>query len=170
MSTPLTPIDGERADDTNDDLVTDLAANGPALETDPIESDETEEADKDLIEVEANDDTEAADEANPTQAATAEPQTSSPGRSMLALVLGALLLVSVALNLKQSRDVANLDARSQEYQQALGAAVDRIDSESARADGAEAALDRVDTAVDVVNERVLGLQQALDQLREATVR
>ena len=37
-------------------------------------------------------------------------------------------------------------------------------------DGAEAALDRVDSAVDVVNERVLGLQEALDGLREATVR
>ena len=55
-------------------------------------------------------------------------------------------------------------------EQALAAAVERIDSETARADGAEAALDRVDSAVDLVNERVLGLQEALDGLREATLR
>jgi len=168
MSTPLTPIDGERTEDTTDDLVTDLSADlsadGPELETD-----EDGDADKDLIEVGA-DATGAADEAASTDAEKVEPKASKSGRSMLALVLGVLLLVSVAVNLKQSRDIANLDARSQEYQQALGAAVERIDSESARAEGAEAALDRVDSAVDVVNERVLGLQEALDQLREATVR
>lgn len=176
MSTPLTPIDGDRTDETNDhrtdDLVTDLAAEGPALETDDL--DDATDAEKDLIEVDAEDDaTLEASETDPAAASetqAAEPQAGNTGRSLLALVLGALLLVSVAFNLKQSRDIANLDARSQEYEQALGAAVERIDSESARADGAESALDRVDAAVDVVNERVLGLQEALDGLREATVR
>ena len=176
MSTPLTPIDGDRAEKTrehrNEDLVTDLAAEGPALETDDL--DDTPDGEKDLIEVDAEEeaplDASEADVAAASETEAAEPQASSTGRSLLALVLGALLLVSVAFNLKQSRDIANLDARSQEYEQALGAAVERIDSESARADGAESALDRVDAAVDVVNERVLGLQEALDGLREATVR
>ena len=97
--------------------------------------------------------------------------TEKKGRSgFVLLVLAGLLLGSIAINLKQSRDVANLEARSSEYEQALAAAVERIDSETARADGAEAALDRVDGAVDLVNERVLGLQEALDGLREATLR
>ena len=97
--------------------------------------------------------------------------TEKKGRSgLVLLVLAGLLLGSIAINLKQSRDVANLEARSSEYEQALAAAVERIDSETARADGAEAALDRVDGAVDLVNERVLGLQEALDGLREATLR
>ncbi|MGB0621650.1 MAG: hypothetical protein ACPGVZ_19480 [Myxococcota bacterium] len=97
--------------------------------------------------------------------------TEKKGRSgFVLLVLAGLLLGSIAINLKQSRDVANLAARSSEYEQALAAAVERIDSETARANGAEAALDRVDGAVDLVNERVLGLQEALDGLREATLR
>ena len=74
------------------------------------------------------------------------------------------------VNLKQSGDVGRLEAERAELQQAVDAAVERIDSETLRANGAEAALDRVDSAVDVVNERVLGLQEALDGLREATVR
>ena len=103
--------------------------------------------------------------------ATTGDSTESKGRSgLVLLVLAGLLLGSIAINLKQSRDVANLESRSSEYEQALAAAVERIDSETARADGAEAALDRVDSAVDLVNERVLGLQEALDGLREATVR
>lgn len=77
---------------------------------------------------------------------------------------------SVAVNLKQSRDVAALATQSAEFEQALGAAIERLDVETSRANGAEAALGRVDTAVDLVNERVMGLQEALDGLREATVR
>ncbi len=110
------------------------------------------------------------DEEPTPDAAAAEPTESRGRNGLILLVLAGLLLGSVAINLKQSRDVAGLEARSSEYQQALAAAVERIDGEAARADSAEAALDRVDNAVDVVNERVLGLQEALDGLREATLR
>ena len=111
----------------------------------------------------------AADEAG--IAAEEAPEKKRSGRmGLLALVLAGLLLVSVAINLKQSGDVGRLEAERAELQQAVDAAVERIDSETLRANGAEAALDRVDRAVDVVNERVLGLQEALDGLREATVR
>ena len=110
------------------------------------------------------------DEDPEPERAAAEPSGSRGRNGLILLILTGLLLGSVAINLKQSRDVAGLEARSSEYQQALAAAVERIDSEVARADSAEAALDRVDSAVGVVNERVLGLQQALDGLREATVR
>jgi len=99
------------------------------------------------------------------------PADESKGRSgLIALILAILLVGSVAINLKQSGDVASLEAKSSEFERALTAAVARIDLETARADGAEAALQRVDSAVDVVNESVLGLQDALDGLREATIR
>jgi hypothetical protein len=160
MSNPLTPIDDERDDETRGGLGVIAERPDAAAATDGAEeTNATAEAD----EVKGA----AGEEA---EAAPAEPRRARSGVGLLALVLGALLLISVAINLKQSRDVANLETRSQEYQQALAAAVERIDSEAARADGAEQALDRVDLAVDVVNERVLGLQEALDQLREATVR
>ena len=110
------------------------------------------------------------DTASETETAGKDDKPSRSDSGLLILVLAGLLLGSAAINLKQSRDVANLEARSSEYEQALAAAVERIDSETARADRAEAALDRVDSAVDLVNERVLGLQDALDGLREATLR
>lgn len=132
-----------------------------------LEVDDLDAAAETVLEVE-----EAAEAPTETSAeTTSEEEKSSRGRSgLILIVLAGLLLGSVAINLKQSRDVATLEARSSEYEQALAAAVERIDSETARADGAEAALDRVDSAVDLVNERVLGLQEALDGLREATVR
>ena len=92
------------------------------------------------------------------------------GRGLITLALAVLLLGSVAINLKQSRDLSILEIRGQEYQQALAAAVERIDAEVARADGAEAALGRVDEAVSVVNQQMVGLSQALDHLRDATQR
>ena len=110
------------------------------------------------------------DTASETETAGKDDKPSRSDSGLLILVLAGLLLGSAAINLKQSRDVANLEARSSEYEQALAAAVERIDSETARADRAEAALDRVDSAVDLVNERVLGLQDALHGLREATLR
>lgn len=110
------------------------------------------------------------DTASETETAGKDDKPSRSDSGLLILVLAGLLLGSAAINLKQSRDVANLEARSSEYEQALAAAVERIDSETARADRAEAALDRVESAVDLVNERVLGLQDALDGLREATLR
>ena len=146
-------------------------ATEPEDDRPELEVDDLDAAAETTLEVDDSD----ADEAAPTDLSAAETpgeeeKSSRGGSGLILIVLAGLLLGSVAINLKQSRDVATLEARSSEYEQALAAAVERIDSESARADGAEAALDRVDSAVDVVNERVLGLQEALDGLREATIR
>ena len=158
MSTPISTIheatnentvDAENTFSTETGSTTDEAVGEALTEATTTTADVDEDA------------TDAADEA---------PSEKRTGTSLIALVLAGLLLGSIALNLNQSRQVSNLEARSGEYQQALAAAVDRIDSEASRADGAEAALTRVDVAVDVVNERVLGLQEALDGLRDATVR
>ena len=145
---------------------TELEEDRPELEVDDLDiASETE------LEVDAPEDAPKR-KTSPAEIETADKddKPSRGGSGLLILVLTGLLLGSVAINLKQSRDVANLEARSSEYEQALAAAVERIDSETARADRAEAALDRVDSAVDLVNERVLGLQDALDGLREATLR
>lgn len=127
-----------------------------------------------LAEVTADAEPDAEPEAEPdadeSLDAEEEEERSSGFLGVVAILLGLALIVSVAVNLKLSRDVATISAQSQELERALGSAVERIDVEAARAASAEAALDRVDSAVDVVNERVLGLQEALDQLREATVR
>jgi len=150
MSTPISTIH-EATDENTSSTETDFATDEAAGEALREAITKTADADKD-----------ATEEAPPSEIRT--------GTSLIALVLAGLLLGSIALNLNQSRQVSNLEARSGEYQQALAAAVERIDSETSRADGAEAALARVDVAVDVVNERVLGLQEALDGLRDATVR
>jgi hypothetical protein len=145
-------------------------SNEPELEVDEVLEDELE---KPLTEVEASETDEtgaAADEAESEATEETESAESSRGWGLVALILAALLVGSVAINLKQSRDVAALEEKSAEFEQALDAAVERIDVETSRADGAESALERVDSAVDLVNERVLGLQEALDGLREATVR
>ncbi len=149
MSNPISTL--PTADEPQEDR--------PELEVDDLDTAAATELEVDEPEVSDGPDTTVGD------------STEKKGRSgFVLLVLAGLLLGSIAINLKQSRDVANLEARSSEYEQALAAAVERIDSETARADGAEAALDRVDGAVDLVNERVLGLQEALDGLREATLR
>ena len=143
-----------------DELV-DSDGNKPMIEVDPI--DETGE-----MLSEASADHEASPYSDETEEAS---EGTSKGRlGLIAVVLAALLIGSFAINMKQSRAVQALETKNQEFQQALTAAIDRIDVEAARATSAEAALDRVDIAVDVVNERVLGLQEALDGLREATVR
>lgn len=172
MSTPVSNIaDATRRDEsapatdgsTDVEPILEVDDETPALELD-------EQSDELVTESVASDADPVSETAKETTEETPKPSESRRGASFLVLVLGALLLISVAINLKQSRDVGQLEQRSTEYQQALAAAVERIDSEAARADGAEAALDRVDSAVDVVNERVLGLQEALEGLREATVR
>ncbi len=114
----------------------------------------------------------APDPSEPAVADAAEQTewSSRGGFGLATVVLAALLLASVAVNLKQSRDVAALEQKSAEAEQALDAAVARIDAETFRANNAEAALDRVDSAVDVVNEQLVGLQEAIAGLREATVR
>ncbi len=141
------------------DELTDADGEPPALEVDA----------DDLSRSEARSEA-SSEDSDDTAGEQTEEEDSKRGAGFIALVLAALLVGSVAINLKQSRDVSVLETRSQEYEQALAAAVERIDSETTRAQSAEAALDRVDSAVDVVNERVLGLQQALDGLREATIR
>lgn len=123
-----------------------------------------------LAEVTADAEPDAEPDADESLDAEEEEERSSGFLGVVVILLGLALIVSVAVNLKLSRDVATISAQSQELERALGSAVERIDVEAARAASAEAALDRVDSAVDVVNERVLGLQEALDQLREATVR
>jgi len=148
-------------------------ASEPDEDRPELEVDDLDTASETELEVDAPEDapdTEASEAGTETETPGKDEKPSRGGSGLLILVLAGLLLGSVAINLKQSRDVANLEARSSEYEQALAAAVERIDSETARADGAEAALDRVDSAVDLVNERVLGLQEALDGLREATLR
>ena len=157
MSNPISTLPNADLDRTNDDE--------PALEIDA--TDASEDGAEPTLEV--DDDFAADDGAAGSEDAT-ESKDSGGRSGLILLVLAGLLLGSVAINLKQSRDVSTLEARSSEYEQALAAAVERIDNETARADGAEAALDRVDGAVDVVNARVLDLQEALDGLREATVR
>jgi len=160
MSNPISTLPNAESSDVSED--TSNVAEIDSTET-PIEVDEESAVSADTAETE---DTEtAAEEVEPNE------ERDSRGRTgIVILILAGLLLGSVAINLKQSRDVSKAEARSSEYQQALAAAVERIDAETVRADGAEAALDRVDSAVDVVNERVLGLQEALEGLREATVR
>ena len=155
MSTPISTI--HEATDEN----TVGAENTSSTETDSATDEAVGEALTGATTTTADANEDATEEA---------PSEKRTGTNLIALVLAGLLLGSIAINLNQSRQVSNLEARSGEYQQALAAAVDRIDSEASRADGAEAALTRVDVAVDVVNERVLGLQEALDGLRDATVR
>ncbi|MBJ20661.1 MAG: hypothetical protein CL933_14735 [Deltaproteobacteria bacterium] len=112
----------------------------------------------------------ATDEVGTQDSVTPSADASRRRSGPVALLLAALLLGSVVINLKQSRDVATLEMQSAEFERALSDAIERVEIETARADGAEAALERVDGAVDVVNSRVLGLQEALDGLREATLR
>ncbi len=138
------------------------------LEVDPIEPIEDGVADGEPI---PSGEESASHESDRSADSLEAPSREAKGRSgRIVLILGVLLVGSLAINLKQSRDIAALDSANSEFAQALTAAVERIDVETARANGAEAALARVDSAVDVVNERILGLQDALDGLREATVR
>jgi hypothetical protein len=154
---------GETKDefDLEVDELLDADGDKPMIEVDPL--DEPAESRS-----EASADHEASPFSDETEEAS---DGTSKGRlGLIAVVLAALLIGSFAINMKQSRDVQALETKNQEFEQALTSAIERIDAEAARATSAEAALDRVDTAVDVVNERVLGLQEALDGLREATVR
>lgn len=160
MSNPISKLpNADREPEENDASVEDASLEGdrPELEVDPLDP-----ALPPMLEVDGE------NEASEDQESDASESGGWSG--LIVLVLAGLLLGSVAINLKQSRDIAGLESRSSEYEQALAAAVERIDGEASRADSAEAALDRVDSAVDVVNERVVGLQEALDGLREATVR
>lgn len=156
MSNPISTLPGVNV--PNDEPK--LEVDGPfdTAESPPLEVDEIEEASEPSVE---------DSEPVPGEADTGQ---SKSRMGLIALVLAVLLVGSIAINLKQSRDVATLETQSAEIEQALDAAVERIDVETARANSAESALDRVDGAVDIVNEQVLGLQEALNGLREATAR
>jgi hypothetical protein len=154
MSNPLSSLPNPHAAENEPELEVDDLLDGD------ISSSESNSSASDL-------EVETADTASPSAEVPSESRSRS---SLIALILAGLLIASIAINLKQSRDVAMAEAQSGELERALSTAIERIDFETARANGAEAALDRVDTAVDVVNEQILGLQNDLDGLREATVR
>ena len=100
---------------------TELEEDRPELEVDDLDiASETE------LEVDAPEDAPER-KTSPAEIETADEddKPSRGGSGLLILVLTGLLLGSVAINLKQSRDVANLEARSSEYEQALAAAVER---------------------------------------------
>ena len=103
-----------------------------------------------------------------------EEQTDEASRGsrmgLVALVLGALLLASLAINVQQARVTASLDAKSQELETALAIALERGDLASSRADAAESTLASIGSAVDSVNDRIASLQEALQDLRGATER
>lgn len=171
MPNPISTLPNPKADRTDPELEVDELlgddASATRLDTDPIESDD----DLEVVRLSTGFGADPTRDGIDTEDSAAPPKQESKARyGLIALVLGVFLLGSFAINLKQSRDVASLEIQNAEFEQALGAAVARIDSETARANGAEAALGRVDNAVDVVNERILGLQEALDGLRAATTR
>jgi hypothetical protein len=173
MSNPLTSVPKPNANVVEPELEVDDLLDGDSsaslLEIDAVDAElESGATDAEAIEQSVSS---SNDEGSTNSGFSPVQRDGSKSRSgLIALVLAGLLLFSIAINLKQSRDVASLESRSAETEQALNAAVERIDFETARANGAEVALDRVDAAVDVVNEKVLGLKNALDGLREATVR
>jgi len=106
-------------------------------------------------------------ESKPSAAETT-PTSSKTG--VIALVLGLLLLGSVALNIQQARVSAALSAESQQYEAAMNEAIAVVEQETKRANSAESTLGEIGTAVDHVNDRVESLQQALGELRSATAR
>ncbi len=132
-----------------------------------------------LLEVDSNEDSATASLApSPTPSSeggsaantAATPKKGRSGMGLLALVLGLLLVGSVAFNLKQSRDIATLADTNEQFEMALTAAVDRIDLETVRAESAESALGGIGGAVDTVNQRVAALLEALTALGEAAAK
>ncbi len=170
MSNPISTLPNPEASPHEEDAnlevgeMLDEDVSEPLLEIDPIRSHDNDPAVERAIEDDAS---ESGDPVATPHSTIAE--TTRRG-GLIALILAVILVGSIAINLKQSRDVASLEGQNAEIEQALSAAVERIDIETARANGAEAALERVDSAVDVVSERVRGLQDALEGLREATLR
>lgn len=111
---------------------------------------------------------EAAPEAPP------EPRVQTPtnegGMGVSTLILGALLLASLAFNFIQSQGRASLEAQSNEYATALDRTIVRLDEETFRANDAQAKVDAIDANVDNVNARIGELQEALTKLSEITAR
>lgn len=102
---------------------------------------------------------------------TPRPETAeSGGTSKLTLLLGALLLVSLALHFVQAQARASLEAQSAEYSTALDRTIVRLDEETLRADGAQAKIEAIDSSVGNVNARIDELREALTELSEITAR
>lgn len=106
--------------------------------------------------------------ANRTEADAGE--TGKPSSRKLPVLLFVLLLVSLGANFWQAQQRTSLDAQTAELDLALDRAMERIDSETVRANSAEASLDEIDRSVDNVQERIAELQAALSKLADATAR
>ncbi len=98
------------------------------------------------------------------------PTKSSGKMGLLALILGLLLLGSIAINLQQARVTAALNAENYRFDVALNEAVATLDQETARANDAETTLSDVGQAVETVNERIESLREALGDLQSVTSR
>ena len=109
----------------------------------------------------------AAPAAPEQRAQTAE---NEGGMGLSTLILGALLLASLAFNFIQSQGRASLEAQSNEYATALDRTIVRLDEETFRANDAQATIDAIDANVDNVNTRIGELQEALTKLSEITAR
>ena len=125
------------------------------------EGDEVSTADDDL------------DRSNPSGRDTTSdannPKQKSSGRKLPAFLL-ILLLASVAMNFWQVEQRQGLSQRSVELDLALDRAMERVDSETGRANLAEGTLSEIDRSVDNVQERISDLQSALSNLSKAAAR
>lgn len=135
----------------------------------PEKSDQSENATGTVHSIDSSEAVESSSAALEVEDEAGE-DTSGGSWGLVALLLGLLLAGSVAMNLKQANTMTGLNAKSQEFELALTAAVERIDQEAARADVAESTLDGIGGAVETVNDRVASLTAALDELRAATAR
>jgi uncharacterized protein HemX len=92
----------------------------------------------------------------------------SGGRGTVLLLV--LLAMSVAIHFYQFAQQRSDAAQAADVELALDRAMERIDSETIRANQAEGALTEVDRSVDKVQERIADLQSALSELSDATKR
>lgn len=106
----------------------------------------------------------------PIETQRSEEKKGSGRMGIVALVLGVLLVGSIAINLQQAKITGALHLENERYSIALNEAVATLDQETGRANAAESTLTDVGGAVDTVNDRIESLQQALGELRIITVR
>ena len=107
--------------------------------------------------------------ASPEGSPRDSPSEQKPSRR-LAIVLLALLLISVAFNVLQAQQQRRSAVQTGETELALDRAMERIDEETFRANSAEGTISEIDRNVDNVQERISDLQSALSKLSEATTR
>ena len=74
------------------------------------------------------------------------------------------------MNFWQSEQRQSLSRQSADLDLALDQAMERIDSETGRANLAEETLTEIDRSVDTVQERIADLQSALTDLSKAAAR